>query len=107
MTMVGDYHNRLVAARAEIDRLDREIIPRLLDRLQISAEIGRLRKGEGLLEVGGRDRGTEVLALYRGAQLSLEEAGTVSLEQIGLAILEQSASLQHRIIDAAGAGGGS
>ncbi|MEU1275941.1 chorismate mutase [Streptomyces sp. NPDC005799] len=98
MTTVGGYHDQLAAARTEIDRLDQEITALLVDRLRVSAQIGRIRKSMGTAEVGGHHRGGEVLARYRQAQVALDEAGLITLEPIGLAVLEHSAQLQRRIL---------
>lgn len=101
MTTAGGYHDQLATARTEIDRLDQEIIALLVVRLRVSAQIGRLRKSIGMAEVGEHDRGGEVLARYRQAQVALDEAGLITLEPIGLAVLEHSAQLQQRILGAA------
>jgi chorismate mutase len=98
MNVGDDYRERLFAARAELDRLDREIIELLLSRMRVAAKIGQLRSDHGVSQVGARDRGDEVLARYRDSGIAQEGAGTVSLEGIGRAILEQSAALQRLII---------
>lgn len=99
MTGLDGYRERLDEARSRIDALDAQLIGLLRARLNAAAEIGRLRREQRLREVGEHDRGAQVLARYQEARIAVDGVRTVTLERIGLAVLAQSAELQHLILE--------
>jgi chorismate mutase len=94
------YLQSLAAYRTQIDGLDEQIIALFSRRLDVSEAVGALKAAEGR-SVGEEGRAEQVLDRYRQAgRLSQEGQAADWFARLGELILDASAALQDRIIDA-------
>ncbi|MER5830829.1 chorismate mutase [Streptomyces sp. NPDC002130] len=95
-----EYVQSLARYRAQIDGLDEQIIALFSRRLGVSEAVGALKAERGNA-VGEEGRAEQVLDRYRQAgRLSQEGLAADWFARLGELILDASAELQDRIIDA-------
>jgi chorismate mutase len=95
-----EYIQSLARHRAQIDGLDEQIIALFSRRLDVSEAVGALKAEKGKA-VGEEGRAEQVLDRYRQAgRLSQEGQAAEWFARLGDLILDASAALQDRIIDA-------
>ena len=87
--------NRIEDGRAEIDRLDAELVRLLNRRVRLALEIGRLKKAAGLpVLVPGREH----LIVRRAVEANEGPLDRLGVEKILQAIIRESRRLEESVL---------